>query len=199
LYYVQAVQVGRLPPDDDHPYGHGKFEAIGSLFLALTLLGTGISVGAMLNKRLIESIALQRSTAGSALAPQVPKLPALLMAAISIFSKEWLFRITRTVGESLNSQVIIANAWHHRSDVYSSILATVCIGLAICVPAFVAADAAAGLLVAGMICMTGANILGESVKQLTDTMDQKLVQKVTNIVTNSKDVASVNRVRARQV
>lgn len=197
-----AVQVGRLPPDEDHPYGHGKFEAIGSLFLALTLLGTGLSVGAVSNKKLMEIIAVQRSsglTAASSLVGQIPKTPALLMAGLSIASKEWLYRITRQVGEKLNSQVVIANAWHHRSDAYSSILALVAIGLAMYFPALIAADSAAGLLVAGMICMTGAEIMGESIKQLTDTSNEALVEKVEKLAANFDDDFDVKRIRARQV
>jgi cation diffusion facilitator family transporter len=190
-----------LPPDDDHPYGHGKFEAIGSLFLALTLFGTGISVGVVSNKKLLDVIAIQSSSGihAQSLVGQIPTFPALFMAALSIVSKEWLYRITRQVGEKLNSQVVIANAWHHRSDAYSSVLALISIGMAMFIPGFLAADAAAGILVAGMICMTGAEIMGESIKQLTDTSNQDLVDKVTAIVTNEQDVSAVNRVRARQV
>eukprot|EP00523_Entomoneis_sp_CCMP467_P003453 CAMPEP_0168758814 /NCGR_PEP_ID=MMETSP0724-20121128/21899_1 /TAXON_ID=265536 /ORGANISM="Amphiprora sp., Strain CCMP467" /LENGTH=474 /DNA_ID=CAMNT_0008807713 /DNA_START=378 /DNA_END=1802 /DNA_ORIENTATION=- len=202
-----AVQLGRLPPDEDHPYGHGKFEAIGSLFLALTLLGTGLSVGASSYKKLLEILAFQRlkglnSLAGSA---QVPSAPALLVALASILSKEWLYRITRQVGEKLNSQVVIANAWHHRSDAYSSVMALIAIGLAIYFPSLVAADAACGLLVAGMIAMTGTEIMGESIKQLTDTTNEYLVKKVRVMAeTHSRDSFSevdmeVKRVRARQV
>lgn len=193
-----AVNVGRLPPDEDHPYGHGKFEAIGSLFLSLTLFGTGIGVGAVSNKRLLEILSMQRGLAGAAVVA-VPKLPALLMAGLSIVSKEWLFRITRDVGERLNSQIVIANAWHHRSDAYSSVLALGSIALAMYVPGLVFVDAAAGLFVAGMICMTGAEILGESIKQLTDTSNDELVERITALAAKSDDVMKVNRVRARQV
>lgn len=120
------------------------------------------------------------------------------MAFLSIVSKEWLFRITRTVGEELNSQVVIANAWHHRSDAYSSILAMGSIGLAMSIPGMAFADAAAGLLVAGMICMTGAEIMGEAVKQLTDANDKEIVERVkTLILGSSDDVVDVKRVRAR--
>lgn len=188
-----AVQIARLPPDDDHPYGHGKFEAVGSLFLALTLFGTGISIGMSSNSKLLQI--LQATSPASV---TIPSSPALIMAGISIFSKEWLYRITRRVGEKLNSQVVIANAWHHRSDAYSSILALASIGLAMSVPGMAFADAAAGLLVAGMICMTGAEILGESVKQLTDTSDQLLVKRIKKLVLKeSDDILKVNRVRAR--
>ena len=204
-----AVQVARLPPDDDHPYGHGKFEALGSLFLAMTLLATGVSVGAMSNKNLLQIMTTTSTTAGGASLPTaaavaIPKPPALFMAALSIISKEWLFRITQVVGKRLNSQVLLANAWHHRSDAYSSVLALISIGLAMFVPGLVAADSFAGLLVAGMICMTGADILGESIKQLSDHNNEELVQQVTNIVQQSLSSAAVHvetveQVRARQV
>ncbi|KAL3822794.1 hypothetical protein ACHAXA_005959 [Cyclostephanos tholiformis] len=182
-----AVQVARLPPDDDHPYGHGKFESVGSLFLSLTLLGTGLSVGASSYMKFLRLV-------------EIPTWPALVMAGASILSKEWLYRITRRVGEELNSQVVIANAWHHRSDAYSSVLALISIGLAMVVPGFLAADPAAGILVAGMIAMTGAEIMGESVKQLTDAMtDEELVRNVEATASYDADVRRVTRVRARQV
>ena len=197
-----AVQVARLPPDDDHPYGHGKFESVGSLFLSLTLLGTGLSVGVSSYTKFLRIINVQR-TAGWAAASQlvdVPRWPALVMAAMSIVSKEWLYRITRRVGEELNSQVVIANAWHHRSDAYSSVLALVSIALAMSVPSFLAADPFAGMLVAAMIAMTGAEIMGESVKQLTDAVtDEELVKNVEIVSSEDADVRNVTRVRARQV
>ena len=99
--------------------GHGKFEAVGSLFLSLTLLGTGLGVGAVSNRKLLEIISLQRQGLLQQSSVVIPGFAAMFMAALSIVSKEWLYRITRTVGERLKSQVVIANAWHHRSDAYS--------------------------------------------------------------------------------
>jgi cation diffusion facilitator family transporter len=200
---LYAVQIARLPPDDDHPYGHGKFEAVGALFLALTLLGTGLSVGAVSNAQLMEIIKTQRRAGAAAVVGtiQVPTFPALIMAFLSIASKEWLYRITRRVGEDLNSQVVLANAWHHRSDAYSSVLALVSIALAMLVPGLLAADSAAGLLVGGMICMTGAEIMGEAVKQLTDaSADDDLVETVKQVaLQESNDVLAVPRIRTRQM
>ena len=197
-----AVQIARLPPDDDHPYGHGKFESVGSLFLSLTLLGTGLSVGISSYLKFIEVLTVQRlqGVSAAAMLVEIPTWHCLVMAAVSIVSKEWLYRITRKVGEKLNSQVVIANAWHHRSDAYSSVLALISIGLAMSVPGFLAADPAAGMLVAGMIAMTGAEIMGESVKQLTDAVtDEDLVKEVEFISSADADVKNVTRVRARQV
>ena len=192
-----SVRVARLPPDDDHPYGHSKFESLGSLFLSFTLLATGVGVGAMANKQLIQLLS-------GKVAKEAVRLPgplALVMAGISIASKEWLYRITKVVGERLNSPVVIANAWHHRSDAYSSVLALLSIAWAM--TGFPAADAAAGMLVAGMICMTGADILSESISQLSDSADMELQEKVSELVDNhvarDDDVLESTSVRARQV
>lgn len=162
----------------------------------MTLFGTGISVGAASNSKLLQIIHTS-STAGAA-AVTLPTYPALIMAAMSIISKEWLYRITRKVGEDINSTIVIANAWHHRSDAYSSILALLSIGLAMSIPGMAAADAAAGLLVAGMICMTGVEIMGEAVKQLTDTNDEELVERVKTVaLEESDDVLEIEKIRTR--
>ncbi|OEU07295.1 Cation_efflux-domain-containing protein, partial [Fragilariopsis cylindrus CCMP1102] len=184
-----SVNVARIPPDDDHPYGHYKFEAIGSLFLSLTLLATGASVVS----------STTTTAAAAAAAVQLPGPLALAMAGISIASKEWLFRITKQVGDRLRSPVVIANAWHHRSDAYSSILALLSIAWAM--TGFAAADAAAGILVAGMICMTGSEILIESVKQLSDGADSDLQTEVFEILNelDDDDVIATTSVRARQM
>ena len=199
-----SVQIARLPPDDDHPYGHYKFEAIGSLFLSLTLLATGVGVGTMANKQLLQLLsATSKSRTGIAEAVQVlvPGPLALVMAGISIASKEWLFRITKKVGDRLNSPVVIANAWHHRSDAYSSVLALLSIAWAMA--GFSAADPAAGMLVAGMICMTGGDILVESIQQLSDSANLQLqeeVQVLTNqFLLQDDDVTGISQVRARRV
>jgi len=212
-----AVRIGRLPPDDDHPYGHGKFESIGSLFLALTLLATGVSMGAVCNRRLIELLSVQFNPVSNAasmaqLIPEIPTYPCLIMAFLSISSKEWLYRITKEVGEKIHSQVVIANAWHHRSDAYSSVLALLSIGLAMTFPSLIAIDSAAGLLVSGMIGMTGFEILVESIKELTDTSNEALVQRIRTLIEKEEvknlgeqknistgDVINIERVRSRQV
>lgn len=165
-----AVHIGRLPPDDDHPDGHAKFEAIGSLFLSLILMATGFGVGASSTANLIEVLTRTTTTAAATL----PGVSALVMAGLSVVSKEWLFRITHRVGTKLNSPVVVANAWHHRSDAYSSILALFSIALARM--GWLAADAAAGIMVAFMIGMTGVEILGDSIQQLTTEPDDHVTE-----------------------
>lgn len=194
-----AVSIGRLPPDEDHPFGHGKFEAIGSLFLSLTLLATGLGIGLMANQKLVEIISLHRKGTALASAAVLPGFPALIMAALSVVSKEWLFRITKAVGERLQSSVVIANAWHHRSDAYTSVMAVASIALARYVPGLVFCDAAAGLLVGATIGMTGAEILGQSINELTDRHPDALAQSVKAVAMSHPSVSVVEAVRARPV
>ena len=128
---------------------------------------------------------------------QIPSWPALALAAFSIASKEWLFQITKKVGDALNSQILVANAWHHRSDAFSSVLSLISIAAAMSSPGLLIADSAAGILVAGMICLTGFEILFESVKQLTDTSDKSLAVKIENISSDVAGVLGVTQIRAR--
>eukprot|EP00607_Mallomonas_marina_P010643 CAMPEP_0182422498 /NCGR_PEP_ID=MMETSP1167-20130531/8228_1 /TAXON_ID=2988 /ORGANISM="Mallomonas Sp, Strain CCMP3275" /LENGTH=280 /DNA_ID=CAMNT_0024600629 /DNA_START=469 /DNA_END=1308 /DNA_ORIENTATION=+ len=199
-----AVQIARIPADDDHPYGHGKFEAVGSLFLSITLVMTGLSIGmwsyekmhAIIVAQFFSVLPVLSSGISATIHPQLvsatlPSWPALCLAAVSITSKEWLFRITRRVGNALNSQIVIANAWHHRSDAFSSVLSLVSIAVAILFPSFLFVDSAAGILVAGMICLTGFEVMTESVKQLTDTLDAELSEKITECSMNVQGVLGV--------
>lgn len=249
-----AVQIARLPADNDHPYGHGKFESVGSLFLSLTLIATSISVGSWSYDKMIKLLTASTpihvagaSTAtvssvpflGSSVKPLVssmfsavgacgkqvgsvlpihgvhasggvaaaastvaiPTWPALVLAGLSIGSKEWLFQITRRVGESLNSQILIANAWHHRSDSFSSVLSLFSIAAAMFLPGLRAADPAAGILIAGMIGLTGTEVLMESVKQLTDSSDESLVQQImeSSKLLSVDGIKGIDNVRARRV
>ena len=198
-----AVQVARLPLDDNHPYNHGKCERVGLLFLLLTLMWTGLSVGVTSYKKFLQVINEQPllGIAPVAKLVHIPTWPAIVMAGMSIASNgEWLSRITRWVDEEVNSQVVIVNAWHHQSDAYSLILALILIGLAMAVPGVLAADPVAGILVARMIAMTGAKIIGKLVKQLMDTVpDETLVRNVGMVSSNDANIKGVTCVRVRHV
>lgn len=107
------VGIGRRKANNQYQYGHGKFETFATMLLALVL---GI-VGVLF---FIEgSDKIWRALHGGVL--ERPTWLALSMALISIASKEWLYRYTRRAGERIHSAVVVANAWHHRSDALSSL------------------------------------------------------------------------------
>ena len=114
------IRIGSRPQDASHDYGHGKFETLATLFVALGLVATALSI--------IISGVLQfiRWLQGETL--QMPGMLALWAALLSIVIKEVMFRYTLRVGKKNNSPAVIANAWHHRSDALSSIGAAIGIG-----------------------------------------------------------------------
>lgn len=108
------VSISGKPSDKKHDYGHGKYETMGTVIIAVAL----IIVGAMLCSEGLTKV-YNHLHYGTELSR--PGLIALIMAIFSIALKEWLFRVTFRVGKEENSRSVIANAWHHRSDAYSSI------------------------------------------------------------------------------
>ena len=117
------VGISAKPQDESHDYGHGKFETLASFFVALALLGAAGGVIVSGCGKLMDWLH------GAEL--KAPGLLALWAAFLSIALKEVLYQYTAIKGRKLDSQVMIANAWHHRSDALSSIGAAIGIGGAI--------------------------------------------------------------------
>ena len=135
------LRVSLKPRDSSHPYGHGKFESLGALIISGLLVGTGAGIG----WQSIEH--MQLILAGKSLG--TPTGIALVGAVISIAVKELLYQSTMRVGERHDSKLIKANAWHHRSDAVSSVVALVgVVGGMLSVPIV---DPVAGLLVSALI------------------------------------------------
>jgi cation diffusion facilitator family transporter len=129
-------------------------------------------------------------------APVVPASFALWAAGVSIFVKEGLFWITRAVGRRQRSRVLIANAWHHRSDALSSVAALAGIGAAQF--GFPLMDPIAGFLVAGLILRIAVELGHESLRELTDeTADEAMLERIHGQVAKVEGVEHFHEVRAR--
>ena len=179
-----AVYMASVPKDKNHPYGHGKFETVGTFIVAIFLLLTGVGVAwHVLNK--IDT-------------PEVPGTAALWMAGIAICFKEALFHVTRMVGRRSGSRVLLANAWHHRSDAISSVAALVGIGGAQWgIPLM---DPIAGVLVAGLIIKTGIDIGYESIRELTDeSVEEEVISELGHILAEIDGVDHFHEMRARRM
>jgi divalent metal cation (Fe/Co/Zn/Cd) transporter len=145
---LATLRVSRLPPDADHPYGHGRFEALGALLIAGLLCTTAVAFGNHAYEGLLAAVAQTAAQATAAAAGAAGAAAATAAdasgssgggwarlgsgqlrghalaaaaAVVSIVSKEALFVATKKVGERTNSPVLVANAWHHRSDALSSV------------------------------------------------------------------------------
>ena len=113
LIVIVFVKIAGKGRDEGHQYGHGKFETLATLIISFLLLFVAIGLFYDGITKVIDSIN------GTVL--DKPSYMALAAALISVITKEWLFRITAKEGKKTNNQAVIANAWHHRSDAFSSI------------------------------------------------------------------------------
>ncbi|MFH2129133.1 MAG: cation diffusion facilitator family transporter, partial [bacterium] len=147
-----SIYISRKPVDESHPYGHGKFETIGTFFISLMLILAGFWIA-------VHGI-------GQLDKPIIPQLPAVWMAAFSIVAKELLYRYAAHIGRKQNSRILLANAWHHRTDAISSLV--VLAGILGAVLGYPLLDPIAAIIVSGWIIKTGLTIGYESIKELTD-------------------------------
>ena len=158
-----ALHRARRPPDKYYPYGHGKFEAVGSACVGGLLVAAGGGIGIHAIQAAVDACsAVEVSQAALGL-----QLGAAAVAALSVGIKEALYRQTLTVAAEVRSSTLAANAWHHRSDALSSVVALVGIGGCACgVPLL---DPLAGVVVSALILKEGASIGSQALGELTDS------------------------------
>ena len=185
LMVVFLVGFSHKKPDEEHPWGHGRFETVGTVLLAVILL---LVAGFMT----WDSLKLLFS--GEIPAP--PAWPALLIAAGSILANEVLFFYTLKVGKENQSNLIIANAWHHRTDSLSSVVVLVALAGAIMGVWWL--DALAAVLVALLIAKIGIDLLLKSLAELVDTgLPAERVEALEKTARSIEGVINVHHVRTR--
>ena len=187
------VNIGSRPQDKSHDYGHGKYETIASFFIGLALVAaaTGIIVSG--------GVKLANWIGGATL--EVPGHLALWAALLSIVVKELLYQYTVRVGRKENSQVVIANAWHHRSDALSSIGAAIGIGGAILLgQKWAVLDPIASIVVGLMLARVAVKLLKTSIDELTDgSLPADVEQEIQTLIENEPDVFEPHSLRTRRI
>lgn len=176
--------ISKKPEDFKHQYGHEKAESISGFMLSLFLIATGAKIGYS---------ALQSIFLGNI---EIPKIITLWMAFISIIIKEVQFRITMNVGKKINSNALIADAWHHRSDALSSI--AVLLGILGARAGYPIFDALAGIAVSIIVIKVGIELFIMGYNELMDSSiaEEKLFDLAANIMNNTK-VTNINEIRTR--
>jgi len=183
-----AAKIASQDADDDHPYGHGRFETVATVILGLAL--AGVAVGIAMN-------AYERITHPETLLQ--PKPLALLFAALAIISKEALYQYTMVVAKQIDSKMLQANAWHHRSDALSSIMVALGVAGAIFleIPWL---DAAAAMLVAVMIFYMGVRLILDSTMELVDTaLDPQQMKEIQAFISSVEGVDETHMLRTRKM
>jgi len=130
---------------------------------------------------------------------EVPSSLALIAAFVSIVVKEFLYQITMAVARKERSEVLIANAWHHRSDAISSIVAFIGVGGSILGWKYL--DPVAGIIVAALISKAGYDIFSGSVKELTDnqSIEQSTIENISALIKEIPDVLGHHNLRSRKM
>jgi len=187
-----AVIVGshfwNSPPDAEHPYGHRRFETLITICIGIAVAVVGIGIGYNAVCNLI---------AGEC---KKPEFPVAVMALVSILVKEALFHYTKKAGKRIRSQALEANAWHHRSDAFSSIPVVVAVVTVIAIPELWFADAVGAIIVAFFILHSAKDIAWPGIHQVADQGASKEVsEKLKNIALSFPEVISIHGFRTRYV
>lgn len=186
-----AVKIANKPPDEEHPYGHGKAEGVASIIVALLLIVVGVEISISSVKVFFGEI------------PEAPGMIALVILIISIVIKEILFYYKLWLGKKYNSSVLVTEAWHHRSDSLSSLAALLGIGLAIIGEKFQIAfliygDAIAGLIVSLIVVKVGYDLIKSSSNvMLEKVLDREEVKDYEETVLAIDGVKRIDQLLAR--
>lgn len=187
------VSISAKPQDQSHDYGHGKFETIATFLIGLALVAaaTGIVVSGVLK--------LTAWWSGDEL--EAPGWIALWAALLSILIKELLYQYTVRKGRKLDSQVMIANAWHHRSDALSSVGAAIGIGGAIWLgQRWTVLDPLASIVVGLMLVRVAWELLKTSMGELTEcSLPAETEQEIMEIIQSFADVQEPHNLRTRRI
>lgn len=193
IVVVVFVHISGKPADEDHDYGYGKYETLATAIIGVILffVGVGIFVNGVTD--IVESIG------GKQL--ESPRLLALVAAALSIVFKELLYRYTIYKGKNLNSQAVLANAWHHRSDALSSVGTFVGIGGAICLgERWRILDPLAAVVVSLFIVKVAVQLLRPCVDELLErSLPIDVEDRIREIILSYPDVSSPHHLRTRRI
>lgn len=183
---LYAAKHSHKAADEDHPYGHGRIETLATVSLGIVLIIIALGIAYSSIQRLSDpGILLDLSTL------------ALLVALISVISKEWIYRYTIAAARRLRSDMLMANAWHSRSDAFSSIV--VVLGIAGVMLGYPYLDAVAAVVVAAMIAKIGSDLVRSSTRELIDTaLDPEKIKTIQKHIHAVSGVRSVHTLRSRK-
>lgn len=193
IIVIAFVRISSKPEDEDHDYGHGKYETLATSIIGLALLMVGLYIffnGARQIWDVMHGAEIEQ-----------PGLVALIAAIVSILLKEWTYRFTVSAGKKVESQAVIANAWHHRSDALSSIGTAIGIGGAILLgKGWAVLDPVAALVVSVFIVKTALGLLSTSSGELLEkSLPKEVEKKIVDIVESEPEVSEVHHLCTRRI
>lgn len=188
LVVSSGLRIAAIPPDENHPFGHGKAESLSAMVAAIALLATGAGIA-------IQSIRALRGPPGAA-----PAEYTLIVLVGVIVIKEFMFRMIDRMGRRVGSRALQSEAWHHRSDAITSLAAFIGISVAIVGgPRYVRADAWAALLACVIIAANGVRLFRRALDDVMDSAPPAEVEEqIRRIAAEVHDVVSIEKCRVRR-
>lgn len=188
IVVIFGIKFGDKPVDDTHNYGHKKIETFSELIIGLVLLIVGIFFAYSSILSIYHNPKIR------------PRLIAAVVAFISIIIKEHLYRITKAVGKKENSEVLIANAWHHRTDSFSSLPVLIGILVIYFFPNLYFLDYYVSLILSFIIIKVGIVIIYKSFQKLIDVApDIEIQNKIIKIIKEFENILDFHNIRMRYI
>lgn len=182
-----GIKVASKEPDKEHPYGHERLESVTAIILAMILFVTGLGIGAKAITNIFASNYDQLST---------PDILALIAAIVSILIKEGMFWYTRYYAKKIDSDALMADAWHHRSDAFSSIGAL--IGIAGARLGFPVMDSIASLVIFLFIAKAALDIFKDAMDKMIDhSCDEETEKAIYECVFKNENVIEIDLLKTR--
>lgn len=182
-----GVKVSKKTADSSHPYGHERLECIASLLLGIVLFGTGLGVG---------KVGLDKIVSGTYESLAIPSAIALVAAVVSIIGKEAMYWYTRYYAKLINSSAFLADAWHHRSDAFSSVGSL--IGIAGAMMGFPILDSVASVIICVFIVKVSYDIVKDGIVKLLDTScGEDYEKRMADHISSQEGVVCVDLLRSR--
>lgn len=187
IIVMVGVQLSSRQADDDHRYGHERFESVASVALALILLETGLLIGWK---------GLKTIFSGSYADLTAPGALALAAAVVSILVKEWMYWYTRSAAKKIGSDALMADAWHHRSDSLSSVGALV--GIAFAMAGYPILDSVASVVICLFIVKAAVDIFRDAVDKMVDrSCDGQTLEAMTGLILAQPGVVRLDLLQIR--
>lgn len=189
IIVIVMIGIARKQPDVKHQFGHGHYEALATVILSLALMIVAIGI-------LIDSVNRIVLVCQGGLIPR-PAPIALFIIAISIISKEWLFHFTFRVGRRINSEAVKANAWHHRSDAFSSIATLIGVAGAMFMgDKWRILDPIAAIIVSIIIAIVSVKMIYPALGELLGrSLSDEACSKIEKVIAETEGVIRWHRLR----
>lgn len=187
IIVIIGVKISSRDSDKEHPYGHERMECVAAILLSIVLFMTGLGIGAS---------ALQDILRGDYENLEIPGMLALVAAIVSIVTKEAMYWYTRHYAKKIDSSALMADAWHHRSDAFSSIGAL--IGIAGSRMGYPIMDAVASLVIFIFIAKAAIDIFRDAMDKMVDhSCDEATEKAIYNCVMGHKDILGIDLFQTR--